>query len=105
MNRIQLSTMRTACIFTFMISTVLVSFAQKPEINSVDKLAGHMEEVVTIKGAFFGTDASKLAVTFGASKAQIISLTDQIMEVKVPSGTTYNNIAVTNLTTGLSGYS
>ena len=47
----------------------------------------------------------KLAVTFGASKAQIISITDQIIEVKVPTGTTYNNIAVTNLTTGLSGYS
>ncbi len=58
MNRIQLSTMRAACIFTFVISTALVSLAQKPEINSVDKRAGHMEEVVTIKGAFFGTDAT-----------------------------------------------
>ncbi len=56
-----------------------------------------MDEVVTIKGAFFGTDATKLAVTFGAAKAQIISLTDQIIEVKVPTGTTYNNIVVTNL--------
>ena len=105
MNRIQLSTMRALCIFTFMISTVLVSWAQKPEINSVDKQDGHMDEVVTIKGAFFGTDATKLAVTFGAAKAQIISLTDQIIEVKVPTGTTYNNITVTNLVTGLSGYS
>ena len=85
MNRIQLSTMRALCIFTFMISTVLVSWAQKPEINSVDKRDGHMDEVVTIKGAFFGTDATKLAVTFGAAKAQIISLTDQIIEVKVPT--------------------
>ena len=89
--------MRAACIFTFVISTALVSLAQKPEISSVDKRAGHMEEVVTIKGAFFGTDASKVAVTFGAAKAQIISLTDQIIEVKVPDGTTYNDITVTNL--------
>jgi gliding motility-associated-like protein len=97
--------MRALCIFTFMISTVLVSWGQKPEINSVDKRDGHMDEVVTIKGAFFGTDATKLAVTFGAAKAQIISLTDQIIEVKVPTGTTYNNVSVTNLVTGLSGYS
>src|SRR5687768_15553993 len=97
MRPIQLSTMRAVCIFAFVISAALVSLAQKPEINSVDKRAGHMDEVVTIKGAFFGTDASKIAVTFGAAKAQITSLTDQIIEVKVPTGATYNNITVTNL--------
>src|SRR5688572_27361758 len=105
MKRIQLFTIRLTFIFAFAISIVFVSLAQKPEINSIDKQSGHMEEVVTIKGAFFGTDASKVAVTFGASRAQIISVTDQIIEVKIPFGTTLNNIAVTNLTTGLSGYS
>ncbi|HEX6223611.1 MAG TPA: FG-GAP-like repeat-containing protein [Chryseolinea sp.] len=105
MKRISPSIFRAICFFTFVISTVFVSKAQKPEINSIDKRSGHMEEVVTIKGAFFGTDATKIAVTFGASKGQIVSITDQIIEVKVPTGTTYNNISITNLTTGLTGYS
>lgn len=96
--------LRLLLLLTFVISTVHFSFAQKPEIKSIDRLSGAMEEVVTIKGAYFGTDASKLAVTFGASKAEIISVTDQILEVKVPVGTVYSTIAVTNLTTGLTGY-
>lgn len=104
MNRKQTNTPRAICLFTFMMITVLLSEAQKPEIKSVDKWMGSMEEVVTIKGAFFGTDPTKIAVTFGASKADIVSITDQILEVKIPFGTTYNNIAVTNLTTGLTGY-
>ncbi len=98
------NTVRAVCLFTFMISTVLTAFSQKPEIKSVDKWSGHVEEMVTIKGAFFGTDASKITVTFGAAKADIVSISDQILEVKVPSGTTYSGIAVTNVTTGLSGY-
>lgn len=96
---------RVTWIFTFAISVVQFSVAQKPEVKSVDKSSGHTQETLTIKGAFFGTDATKLAVTFGASKAEILSITDQILEVKVPSGTTYDKIRVTNLTTGLSGYS
>jgi gliding motility-associated-like protein len=105
MKPFQLSTMRAVLCFTFLISIALPSLAQKPEINSVDKRAGHMDEVVIIKGAFFGTDPTKVAVTFGATRAQIISVTDQILEVKIPAGTTYNTFTVTNLTTGLSGTS
>lgn len=101
----QNNTRRALCLFIFMMVTVLVSEAQKPEIKSVDKWVGPMEDVVIMKGAFFGTDPTKIAVTFGASKADIVSITNQILEVKVPFGTTYNNIAVTNLTTGLTGYS
>lgn len=80
-------------------------FAQKPEIKSIDKVSGSMEEVITIKGSFFGTDATKLAVTFGASNGTIQSVTDQLLEVKVPFGATYNDIGITNLTTGLTGFS
>jgi gliding motility-associated-like protein len=82
-----------------------VAFAQKPEIKSIDKLSGSMDEVVTLKGSFFGTDATKLAVTFGASRGTIQSVTDQLLEVKIPFGATYYDIGVTNLTTGLTGFS
>ena len=104
MKRMQRKIKKALYLFTFLIIQVATSYAQKPEIKSIDKVEGHMEERVTIKGAFFGTDATKIAVTFGASKAEVVSITDQIIEAKVPFGTTYHNITVTNLVTGLSGY-
>lgn len=104
MNRMQKNITLFLCLFTFLIIAVQTSFGQKPEIKSIDKVQGPMADVVTIKGAFFGTDASKIAVTFGASKGEISGITDQILEVKIPSGTTYSDITVTNLTTGRSGY-
>ncbi|MEJ7647343.1 MAG: FG-GAP-like repeat-containing protein [Chryseolinea sp.] len=85
------------------IMSIGAAHAQKPEIKSIDKVMGSMGEVVTIKGSFFGTDATKLAVTFGASRAVIQSVTDQQLVVKVPFGTTYQTISVTNLTSGLTG--
>lgn len=89
------------CLF---FGTTLV-VAQTPEIKSIDKISGSMDEVVTLKGSFFGTDATKLAVTFGASKGTIQTVTDQLLEVRVPFGATYQDIGVTNLTSGLTGYS
>ncbi len=80
------------------------AFGQKPEIKSVDKTNGSMDEVVTLTGSFFGTDPTKLAVTFGASKGAILATTDQLLAVKIPFGTTYQDIGITNLTTGLTGY-
>jgi hypothetical protein len=35
------------------------AIAQRPDIKSVDKVSGSMDEVVTIQGAYFGTDACK----------------------------------------------
>ncbi len=85
------------------IMTITAADAQKPEIKAVDKVMGSMGELITIKGLFFGTDATKLAVTFGASHGVIQSITDQQLVVKVPFGTTYHTISVTNLTSGLTG--
>jgi hypothetical protein len=82
------------------LSTTLV-VAQKPEIKVVDKVNGAMDEVVTLTGSFFGTDATRLAVTFGASKGTIQSVSDQLLAVRIPYGTTYRDISVTNLNTGL----
>jgi gliding motility-associated-like protein len=79
--------------------------AQRPDIKSVDKVSGSMDEVVTIQGAYFGTDATKVAVTFGAAKGSVQSVTDQLLTVKVPFGTTYHDIALTNLTNGLTSFS
>jgi gliding motility-associated-like protein len=95
-------------LFSFLVIyglSVGLVVAQKPEIKSIDKLAGSMNEVVTLSGSFFGTDATRLAVTFGASRGTIQSISDQLLEVRVPAGATYYDIGVTNLLTGFTGYS
>ncbi|MEJ1238177.1 FG-GAP-like repeat-containing protein [Chryseolinea sp. T2] len=92
-----------------LVGTMVVWFhsilAQKPEIKSLSATSGSMGETVTIKGSFFGTDATKLAVTFGASKGVIKTVTDQQIEVAVPYGSLYTRVSVTNTATGLTGFS
>lgn len=83
----------------------LSALAQKPEIKSVSAPNGSVEEIITLKGDNFGTDATKLIVFFGASKGTIVRVSNQVMEVAVPSGATFHTISVTNTTTGLTGYS
>lgn len=92
-------------ILLALVMDVISLWAQKPEVKSIDKLVGSMDEILTIKGSYFGTDATKMAVTFGASQAVIQSISDQQMLVKVPFGSTYHTVSVTNLTTGLTGFS
>ena len=80
-------------------------YAQKPEIRSIDKIIAPNGEVVSITGENFGTNPVNIAVFFGAVRGTINSIADQRIEVQVPSGTTFDNISVTNITTGLTGYS
>lgn len=81
------------------------SFAQKPDITSVDRMIAGNQEIVTIKGSGFGIDHTKVAVFFGASKGTVnIPISDQLLEVMVPAGATYDKISVTNLTSGLTAY-
>ncbi len=103
-NRLFVLKAVVALIFTFVIT--LSVKAQKPVITAVDKVSGGLEDIITIKGSSFGIDATKLVVFFGADKVgTIVSVTDQLMEVKVPAGTTYQHISVTNITNKLTGYS
>jgi hypothetical protein len=78
--------------------------AQRPAILSVDKGNGPIKDVVTLKGSDFGTDPTKLKVFFGGAPASIKQVSNQLLEVITPAGTTYDNISVTNLTNGLTGY-
>src|SRR6188768_4098749 len=90
-------------VFAFLLA--VVAKAQKPEITAVDRKSGSLEEIVTIKGSNFGTNPANLAIYFGAEKAATpLSVTDQLIEVKIPGGTTFQHISVTNLTSKLTGY-
>ena len=95
----------TGITLYIMMLACCVVYAQRPEIRSVDKTSTSMSEKVTIMGTNFGTDATKLAVYFGAVKGTILTVSNQMIEVEVPAGTTYRHIAVTNTANGLTGYS
>ncbi len=84
------------------IQTVL---AQKPVIMYLDKTSGPATETVDIIGTGFSNNSNNLKVYFGAVQAPIISSTESLIRVKVPSGGTYDNIKVTNLVSKLSGVS
>ena len=81
-----------------------ICFSQKPVIREVDKVLGSNGEVVTLQGTFLN-DPTKVSVSFGAVKGNVQFLSDQLMEVKVPAGATYENIVITNIQSGLSDQS
>lgn len=91
-------------IFTLiLVSSSISSFAQKPVITSIDKVVAGNQEIISIKGNSFGASQK---VSFGASYVDPISpVNDQLIEVKVPAGATFGKIGVTNLASGLTGYS
>ncbi len=79
--------------------------AQRPYVNSISPTSGNINETVTITGSGFSTNPADLKVFFGAAEATINSATDNIIEVSVPAGATYDEIMVVNTTSGLSGVS
>ena len=81
-----------------------LAIAQLPEVKEVDRIKGSTSELVRLNGNSFGTDLSKVAVFFGGAKGSITSIANQLLEVRVPSGATYDRISVANTTSGLIGY-
>jgi len=104
MNRLCKGLLKGAGFLIVMVISV-TAYAQRPEVKSVNKVVAGTGEILSINGSSFGTDATKLSVYFGAAKANVQSTTNQLLEVAVPPGTTYNTISVTNTTAGLTGYS
>ncbi len=91
--------------FICLVFSSLSVFGQKPEIKSLDKVKGPNGDLISISGSNFGNNANQLAVFFGAAKGTILTVSDQLIEVRVPPGTTYNSVSVINTTNGLIGYS
>lgn len=83
----------------------LTGFAQRPDLKLVEPRIGSMGQSIILKGTGFGTDATKIQVNFGSVKADILTIEEQRIEVKLPAGATYRNISVTNKTAGRTGYS
>jgi gliding motility-associated-like protein len=81
-----------------------VSLAQRPLITGLEQVKGSTEKIVTINGSQFGTNPAAITVRFGAAKADIKLIQDQLLQVRVPAGATYDNISITKTTAGLTSY-
>jgi gliding motility-associated-like protein len=98
--------LRIKTISAFLFFLILIeSNGQAPVISSIDKKLAATGSKVTLTGANFGNDPNQLKVFFGGAQATILSVTNQVLEAAVPSGATFENIAVINTTTGLVGLS
>lgn len=78
------------------------SFGQIPVIKEVTPNSAYAGQTISIKGQNF--NASSI-VSFGGARGNIVSWSDQLIEVQVPAAATYDLISVTNLSNNLTGYS
>ncbi len=76
--------------------------AQVPAVRGMQPDAAYPGQVISITGNNFAANA---IVTFGAVSGNVVSASDQLIEVEVPVGATHDFITVTNPSTGLTGYS
>ncbi len=76
-----------------------------PVITNFSPTSGQIGTSVTITGTGFNTTASNNIVFFGATKATVTAASETSLTVTVPTGATYENIAVTNLGSNLSAFS
>lgn len=90
---------------TFALLAFFGAHAQKPTINSISKTSGQVNNVISISGSGFGTNLTNIVVHFGAVKGSLTSVSENLIKAKVPAGTTYSSVSVTNLGSGLTGYS
>ena len=80
-------------------------FGQAPVINTVEEANGPVNLEIGISGTGFNATAANLKVRFGGAEAEITSASTTYLQVKIPAGTSTFSISVTNLVSGLTGYS
>lgn len=78
---------------------------QAPVISEITPQHATVNEVIIIRGSGFGADASNLRVLFGAAAGQVVSASDDLLEVNVPAGATAGSLEVIRLDTRLAAYS
>lgn len=81
------------------------SQAQTLVISEIEPRQATVNEVISIHGRGFGSDANNLRVLFGAAAGQIVSTSDNLLKVSVPAGATTGSVAVVQLDTRLTAYS
>jgi hypothetical protein len=75
-----------------------------PTISDFNPKSGAIGTTVIITGTNFSNTPANNIVFFGAVRAQVVSSSSTSLTVTTPIGATYQSIAVTNMTTGLTAY-
>jgi len=70
------------------------TYYKTPQINELSSYSGAAGDLISITGKNFSGDAAEMHIYFGAVKADIISASTTRVEVKVPTGATYNPVTV-----------
>jgi hypothetical protein len=76
-----------------------------PVITSFTPTSGAVGTIITITGSHFNTTSANNVVFFGATRAVVSAASNTSLTITVPKGGTYQPISVTDITTGLTGYS
>ncbi|ELR72546.1 hypothetical protein C900_01220 [Fulvivirga imtechensis AK7] len=86
-----------------LISIVLAqtTLAQVPVIKEVTPNKTYSGRTISLKGFGFVDGAT---VSFGSANGNVLSTSDQLIEVEIPAAATYDHVSVTN-PNGLKGYS
>jgi hypothetical protein len=79
----------------------LLTYAQKPTINSFSPTSGSISTEITISGNNFSNTILNNVVFIGGSKAKVTSSTLTSLKVLVPSGSSSQPITIINLESGL----
>jgi hypothetical protein len=95
--------------FRSIVAFLLISFCYpvwaQPVVTSFSPASGPAGTSVTITGSNFNTTAASNIVFFGAVKATVTAASPGSLTVTVPVGATYQYISVSDISTGLTGYS
>jgi len=76
-----------------------------PVITGFTPASGAVGSIVLISGSGFNTTPSNNAVYFGTVRATVTACSNNLIAVTVPGGATNQYLSVTNIATGLTGYS
>ncbi len=82
----------------------LSSVNAAPVVTSFTPTSGPVGTTVTINGSNFNTTAANNIVFFGGVKATVTGASSSALSVVVPGGSSYQNISVTDITTGFTAY-
>ena len=92
-------------ILLIVIASIAKQSQAQPTITTFTPTSGPVGTAVTITGTNFNTTPANNIVFFGATKATVSTATTTSLTVAVPVDASYQYITVTDLTTGLTGYS
>ncbi len=85
----------------FLLWGALATHGQVPLIQLADKEVAAPGEKIILSGSDFGTGTTDKAVFFGAAKGTLLQVTDRLIEVRVPTGATFDALTFINKATGL----